>query len=172
LLTHVIVLAPFLLCFENQPHSRCVPVTTDCMPLSLRNGKWRIKQALIAPSTLMASWMLVRQRGVDGELLKRNWSSIALEEAAIPILSFGEVVGEAQQATTKRTKEQKGQTDEQHQHQQHRLPPHRHPGRSQPLTQSSLWALIVAATDEMYSIAEKLHPKLEAEVRCCTLMPT
>jgi len=36
---------------------RCDPVTTNCMILCLRNGKWRSKQALIGPKGPMASWI-------------------------------------------------------------------------------------------------------------------
>jgi len=107
----------------------------------------------------------VRQRGVDGELLRTR-------ELGAPLLSKKLVQSQShllEELLEKLNKQQ--QKEQQDQVEQKTGNAHRrhHPGRESqlvtpPLTQSSLWELIVA-TDEMYSIAEKVHPKLEAEVR-------
>jgi len=99
-------------------------------------------------------WMgeLLKTREIGARLLSKK---LVQPQSHLKLEQLLEKLNKQQQ------KEQKVQIDEQLQS-QHR----RHPGKSQlPLTHSSLWALIVAATDEMYSIAEKVHPKLEAEVR-------
>jgi len=106
----------------------------------------------------------VRQRGVDGELLRTR--SIDAPVLSKKLQSRSKLLEELLEKLNKQQKEeQKEQTDEQRR-QLLQSPPHRrHPGKLQePLTQSSLWELVVAATDEMYCIAEKVHPKLEAEI--------
>jgi len=93
---------------------RCDPDTINCMPLSLRNGAWRNNQALIGPNGRMASWMLGTTTRYGWRIAEDEgtWSSIALEDAriSIPIEVLGGAFGEAQKATTKRTKREHWRT--------------------------------------------------------------
>jgi len=122
-------------------------------------SQWEVEKQASIDRTKGADGKLdagVRQRGVDGQLLRTS-------EIGAPLLSKKLVQRShllealVEKLNKQQQKEQKEQTDAQ-------LPPEKSQ-LTPPLTQSSLWELIIAATDEMYSIAEKLHQKLEAEVR-------
>jgi len=118
----------------------------------------------------------IRQRGVDGGLLQTRALDAQLVSSSLRLIAT-QPVNQALEELLRKLQMQQQQQQRQQEDStstgQVGLPPpqqrhdrQQHPGRtSAPLSLASLWAITVAATDELYSIAEKLHPKLETGIR-------
>jgi len=107
----------------------------------------------------------IRQRGVNGGLLQTRALDAPLVSSSLRRIATQPVNQALEELLSKlqmqqlRQQQQVGLPLQQHHDRQH-------PGRtSTPLSLASLWAITAAATDELYSIAEKLHPKLETGIR-------
>lgn len=106
------------------------------------SGQWDVERLPSIDHSKPGKWdPNMRQRGVDGQLLRMGRigapSNLCLDPDSEKALD--ELVGKL------------------------RKHPERYPGL--PLSKDDLWALIVATTEELHSIARKLQPKLQEALR-------